>query len=112
MSRGEEKGKWWRRLVPRISLLSFLLLSTLICVAVSHYRLMQENKVLNQRNDDLVREIGYLIVDDRNKIYVRQLESFEELITPLPGNRLLACLFRSAPKISFLEPFIGRTLVA
>jgi hypothetical protein len=75
----DEMAKGLRRLVPRISLLSFLLLSTLICVSVSHYRLMQENKALKQRNDDLRREIGYLVIDDRNKIYVRQLESFEEL---------------------------------
>jgi hypothetical protein len=62
-----------------MSLLSFLLLVSLVCVVVSHFRLNQENRELKQENDRLMSEAGYVVVHDANKIYLRKVESLDEL---------------------------------
>lgn len=67
-----------RRLL-RFSLLSFLLVVTVICLSVSHYRVTRENRQLKQENDQFKEELGFLRIEHPEKVYVRRLESVEEL---------------------------------
>ena len=63
----------------RISLLSFILLVSLICVSVSHVQVTRDNVTLRQRVTDLEDDLGFIKVEDPDKVYVRQLESVESL---------------------------------
>jgi len=73
----KRRGKrWW---LPRLSLFSFLLLAALVCVCVSHYRLMQENLQLSKRNQQLMDQAGLLVVHDPNKVYIRRVVSVDDL---------------------------------
>lgn len=67
----------WR--LPRFSLLSFLLFAGLICVSVSHFRVVSENHELKRKNSDLENELGYINVADPDAIYIRKLETLDEL---------------------------------
>jgi len=67
-----------RRLL-RFSLASLLLAVALICVSVSHFRVTRENLRLKQENERLRVDLGYLNITDKDKVYLRRLETFEEL---------------------------------
>ena len=66
----------WR--FGRFSLLSFLLAVSLICVSASNFRLGRDNQLLKKKNDELMTEMGYLVVHDPTKIYMRPVEKQED----------------------------------
>ena len=68
-----------RRRFTRFSLLSLMLLTGLICVSASHFRLTAEVNQLKLTNNELRTELGYLVIDDPEKAYLRSLESLEAL---------------------------------
>lgn len=61
----------------RFSLLSFVLVVSLICVSVSHLHVTFENQRVETENLALKEDLGYLIISDPTKAYVRQVESME-----------------------------------
>ncbi len=72
-------GKVTMRFRARISLLSMLLLIGLICVSISHVLLSYKTNLLQHENQRQAAELGYLVIEDPNKAYIRQVA------TPSPG---------------------------
>lgn len=68
-----------RRPRLRLSLLSFLLLVSLICVSASYFQLSRQNRQLKKKCDDLMWEIGYLVIHNPTKIYFRQIGGTDDL---------------------------------
>ena len=68
-----------RRRFTRFSLLSFLLLTGLIGVTASHFRLTADVRQLRRKNKELRNELGFLDVTDPMKVYVKPLESLDAL---------------------------------
>ena len=73
----ERSGHIAPRRFSRFSLLSLLLLTGLIGVSVSHFRLTAEIQRLQQQNNELKKELGYIAIEDPKKAYTRELASLD-----------------------------------
>ena len=95
------------KLFPRFSLLSFLLLAGLFCVTVSHIWVTQENRRQRAEIDKLKEDLGFIVVRDREKAYVRKLEMPDELTWRfriyLPPKKKFMLKFRIGPSTSRTE---------
>ena len=96
---------------PRMSLISLLLLTGLVGVSVSHWRISNEKVQLKSDRQRLVRVLGGLEVDDPTKAYIRRLPTYSPLSwrfrVYLPAEYTLFCKRQLPPNVvtRIKEPF-------